>query len=72
MMSVVSVDEFSVSAIYLNSKRGNIGNTNMREKYRRTPDGWVIQVYWLGDAAMSVLPLGRRTDTSPILSQRYT
>ena len=32
------------------------------------PDGWII--YWLGDAATSVLPLGRHTNTSPILLQR--
>ena len=55
------------------SKKGNIGITNMHKKYRRQariPDGWVI--YRLGDVVTSVLPLGRHSNTSPILSQRYS
>ena len=53
-------------------KKGNIRIANMHKKYRRQDrdPGW-LGLYRLGDVVTSVLPLGRYTNTSPILLQRY-
>ena len=61
-----------VNQNFFKFKKGNIGIANIHKKYGdkiRIANSWVI--YWLGDG-VTVLPLGRHTNTSPILSQRYT